>query len=107
MLALGQCFQKIKQYSLAIDHYESAIRELPDRDADNKRRALYLAGRLALSRHLNDLEKAEKHLNALASLDFSYKDVAALLDKVRHLRENPDSRDEGENPEPPNSPSEG
>ena len=46
MLALGQCFQQIKQYRLAMNHYESAIQEIPDRDADNKKRALYMAGRL-------------------------------------------------------------
>jgi tetratricopeptide (TPR) repeat protein len=117
MLALGQCFQKIKQYSLAMRHYELAVNEIPDRDVDNKKRALYLAGRLAVSGRVNDLETAEKHLNTLASLDFTYKDVSALLDKVRHLRENPDSREakgpgngasdtEAENPEPPSSPSE-
>jgi tetratricopeptide (TPR) repeat protein len=115
MLALGQCFQKIKQYSLALRHYELAIKEIPDREADNKKRSLYLAGRLALSGHLNDIETAEKHLSTLASLDFTYKDVATLLDKVRHLRENPDSHEEKgledgpsdtetENPEPPSSP---
>ena len=95
MLALGQCFQKIKQFPLAMRHYELAVKEIPDRDGDNKKRALYLAGRLALSQHLNDVEAAEKHLNVLASLDFTYKDVSALLDKVRHLRENPDSREKG------------
>ena len=45
--ALGQCFQEIKQYRLAMNNYESAIHEIPDRDADNKKRALYRAGRLA------------------------------------------------------------
>ena len=29
-------------------HYEAAIQEIPDRDADNKKKAMYLAGRLAL-----------------------------------------------------------
>ena len=53
---------------------------IPDRDADNKKRALYLAGRLAL--FLKNVEIAEKHLTALAGLDFSYKDVSALLDKI-------------------------
>ena len=89
MLALGQCFQQIKQYRLAMSHYESAIQEIPDRDADNKKRALYLAGRLALA--LKDLDAAEKHLTTLAGLDFTYKDVSALLDKIANLRENPES----------------
>ncbi len=89
MLVLGQCFQHIKQYRLAMSHYESAIQEIPDRDADNKKRALYLAGRLAMA--LKDVETAEKHLTTLAGLDFTYKDVSALLDKIARLRENPES----------------
>ncbi len=87
MLALGQCFQQIKQYRLAMSHYESAIQDIPDRDADNKKRALYYAGRLALA--LKDLDTAERHLAVLAGLDFTYKDVSALLDKIAKLRENP------------------
>jgi len=86
MLALGQCFQQIKQYRLAMSHYESAIQEIPDRDPDNKKKALYFAGRLALA--LKDVEIAEKHLSALAGLDFTFKDVPALLDKLAKLREN-------------------
>ena len=89
MLALGQCFQQIKQYRLAMSHYESAIQEIPDRDAENKKRALHLAGRLAMG--LKDFDGAEKYLSALAGLDFAYKDVSALLDKIADLRENPES----------------
>jgi tetratricopeptide (TPR) repeat protein len=89
LLVLGQCFQQIKQYRLAMSHYESAIQEIPDRDADNKKRALYLAGRLAM--HLKDIEAAEKHLSTLAGLDFTYKDVSTVLDKIAQLRENPES----------------
>ena len=89
MLALGQCFQEIKQYRLAMNNYESAIQEIPDRDADNKKRALYRAGRLALA--LKDLETGEKHLTILAGLDFTFKDVSKLLDKIAKLRENPES----------------
>lgn len=92
MLVLGQCFQQIKQYRLAMSHYESAIQEIPDRDADNKKKALHLAGRLAMSPVMNDIDTAEKHLTTLAGLDFSYKDISALLDKIAQLRENPDSR---------------
>jgi tetratricopeptide (TPR) repeat protein len=89
LLVLGQCFEKIGQHRLAMSHYESAIQEIPDREADNKKRALHRAGRLALG--LRDLEKAEKHLATLAGLDFTYKDVSALLDKIAKLRENPGS----------------
>ncbi len=87
MLVLGQCFQQIKQFPLAKRHYEAAIQEIPDHDGDNKKKALYLVGRLTLG--LRDLDAAEKHLSALAALDFTYKDVAQLLDKIAKLRENP------------------
>ncbi len=86
MLCLGQCFQKIKQNRLAKDHYETAIQEIPDRDAENKKMALYLAGKIAM--HLEDLDTAEKHLTALAGLDFTYRDVSALLDSIAQRRDN-------------------
>jgi tetratricopeptide (TPR) repeat protein len=89
LLRLGQCFEQIKQYPLAKDHYEAAIQEISDHDADNRKQALYLAGRLALD--LKDLDTAQKHLTALAGLDFTYKDVPTLLDKIAKLRENPES----------------
>ncbi|MCD4727219.1 MAG: hypothetical protein K8R46_06135, partial [Pirellulales bacterium] len=89
MLVLGECFQQINQLPLAMTHYESAIQELSEREAENRKKALYLAGRLAL--YLRDLAVAEKHLTTLASLDFTYKDVSKLLDKLAKLRENPES----------------
>ena len=85
MLCLGQCFQKIKQNRLAKDHYESAIQEIPDRDAENKKMALYLAGKIAM--RLDDLEAAEKYLTTLAGLDFTYRDVSALLDTIAQRQE--------------------
>jgi hypothetical protein len=51
--------------------------------------ALYHAGRLAL--YLKNLDSAEKHLTELAGLDFGYKDVATLLDKLNKFRENGDA----------------
>jgi tetratricopeptide (TPR) repeat protein len=96
MLALGQCFQGIQQYPLAKRHYEAATQEIPDHDGDNKKKALYLLGRLTYA--LRDLDAAEKHLSALAALDFTYRDVPQLLDKIAKLRENP--------PKPPEKPPE-
>jgi tetratricopeptide (TPR) repeat protein len=84
LLNLGECFRHIKQYRLAASHYELAIQEIPDRDADNKKMALYRAGRLAYD--LKNWEAAEKHLGALAALDYSYKDVSALLDEINQRR---------------------
>ena len=80
MLALGKCFERIKQYRLAMEHYEAAIQEIPERDPENKKKALYYAGRLAFE--LKDRPKAERHLNVLASMDYAYRDVSALLDKL-------------------------
>jgi len=86
LLGLGQCFQAIKQYRLAMNHYQMAVQEIPDRDGPNKKESLYLAAKLALE-ELRELDAAEKHLAALAGLDFAYKDVSELLDKVTRLRE--------------------
>jgi hypothetical protein len=88
LLVLGECFQHVKQYPLALKHFEASIGEIPERDGENRKRALYLAGRLALG--LKKLDVADKHLTALAALDFTYKDVSELLDKLGKLRENPE-----------------
>lgn len=97
MLALGQCFQQIKQYRLAMSHYEDAIKEIPDRDAQNKKLALYLAGRLATA--MKNLDVGEKHLTTLAGLDFSYRDVSSLLDRIGRMRDNQGAADEGPSPQ--------
>jgi tetratricopeptide (TPR) repeat protein len=98
MLALGQCFQQIKQYRLAMSHYESAIQEIPDRDASNKKLALYLAGRLATA--MKDYEVGERHLTTLAGMDFSYRDVSKLLDKIAELRESGAEEEKTEDQQP-------
>lgn len=84
LLALGQCFQQIHQLQLAMTHYEMSIQEIPDREAQRKKEALYLAGKLAAA--LKDFERAEKHLTALAGIDFNYRDVSALLTKVSEAK---------------------
>jgi tetratricopeptide (TPR) repeat protein len=70
-LELGECFQKIKQYQLAM---------LTDRELELRKRALYRAGVLASG--LGDADTARKHLATLAGLDFGYRDVAQRLDKL-------------------------
>jgi len=86
MLALGQCFEKIKQYRLAMTHYEEAVEQIPDREGEHKKAALYRAGRLALA--MKNLDTSEKHLTTLAGIDFGYKDVSQLLDKLAEMRDN-------------------
>jgi len=86
LLRLGQCFHKIQQYPLAATHYEAAVAEISDQDEANKKAVLYSAGSLALE--MGDLAKAEKYLTTLAGMDYGYKDVATLLDKIAKLRNN-------------------
>ena len=83
LLSLAMCFQQLKKYPLAMTHFKQAVDEIPERDLVTRKDALYRAGRLALG--LKDREHAEKYLTALAQLDYGYKDVEALLDKVERL----------------------
>ena len=79
-LELGECFQKIRQFSLAMRSYQTAVESLTDREADLRKRALYRAGVLATA--MDDVDSARKYLSALAELDFGYRDVAERLDKL-------------------------
>lgn len=89
-LELGECFQKIKQYELAMRNYQTAVDQLTDREADLRKRALYRAGVLASG--LGDADAARKHLSTLAGLDFAYRDVAARLDKLGTVNDNKGAR---------------
>jgi tetratricopeptide (TPR) repeat protein len=84
---LGECFRMIKQYQLAIGAYEAALELFTNRDEEAKKHALYWSGKVALL-GTRDLEKADKLLNTLAGLDFSYKDLSVLLDKLQQMRQN-------------------
>ena len=84
-LELGKCFQQIKQYKLASDHYANAVREISDQDDKNKKDALYHAARLELG--LKNYDTAEQYATTLAAMDFGYKDISALLDKIAKNRE--------------------
>jgi tetratricopeptide (TPR) repeat protein len=84
LLELGECFQKIEQYKLALSHYEQAIEACEEPDSEVHRLALYRAGVLATG--LRELDRAERHLTELAGLDFGYRDVSDRLDKITQLR---------------------
>ena len=84
LLELGECFQKIEQYKLALAHYEQAIEACEEPDGQARRLALYRAGVLATG--LRELDRAERHLSELAGLDFGYRDVSDRLDKIAQLR---------------------
>lgn len=38
---------------------------------------------------MNDIDAAQAHLSTLASVDFAYRDVPALLSKIAGLRRTP------------------
>ncbi|TWU20812.1 tetratricopeptide repeat protein [Bythopirellula polymerisocia] len=84
LLELGECFQKIEQYKLALGSYEQALEACDEPDSEIRRLALYRAGVLATG--MRELDRAEKHLTELASLDFAYRDVSDRLDKINKLR---------------------
>jgi tetratricopeptide (TPR) repeat protein len=86
LLALGQCFQQIKQYPLAMKHYQQAVECLDDQQLDYKKKAYYLGAKLALGLKKYDL--AEELASNLAEIDFSYKDVSDLLDKIAERSQN-------------------
>lgn len=85
LVELGECFQHIEQYKLALSHYEQAIEAADDKDSEIYRKALYRAG--VLSTGLEEFDRAERHLSTLASLDFGYRDVAERLDKLAKIRD--------------------
>ncbi len=82
---LGECFQHIEQFRLAMSSYEAAIKAAPEPDSEEHRLARYRAGVLATG--LKEYDTAEKHLTELAAADFSYRDVADRLDKLTQMRE--------------------
>jgi len=84
-LHLGESFQHIRQFRLALSSYEAAIEASDDMQADTRKLALYRAGVLAAE--LGERERAEKHLTRLAAIDFGYRDVADRLDKLAALRD--------------------
>jgi tetratricopeptide (TPR) repeat protein len=84
-LSLGESFQHIRQFKLALSSYEAAIEASDDMHVDTRKLALYRAGVLAAE--LGDRERAEKYLTRLAGVDFGYRDVADRLDKLAALRD--------------------
>lgn len=85
MLHLGECFQHIEQFKLAMTNYEQAVNLIDDQQEDHKKLALYRSGVLAMG--LKDLDKAEHFFTELAAREYGYKDVAERLDKIRQVRD--------------------
>ena len=78
LLELGRCFQMIRQYKLAMTHYHEAVQTLEK--GENKKRALYLAMKLAFT--LENYGQAEEYGHQLAAIDFSYRDLGDLLEQI-------------------------
>ena len=78
LLALGQCFQMIEQNKLAMTHYQDAVSALES--GENKKKALYLAMKLAFA--LEDYGLAESCGHQLAAIDFSYRDLGNMLEQI-------------------------
>ena len=85
MLYLGDCFYAIKQYALAMSHYEQATQDIPDRDQDNKKKAYFKVGKLALG--LKDLARADKYLTTLASMDYQYPRISEMLEHLKRKKD--------------------
>ncbi|MEQ8208505.1 MAG: tetratricopeptide repeat protein [Lacipirellulaceae bacterium] len=89
LLGLGECFQKIEQYKLALSNYEQAVVSAGEDSGESApetlKLALYRAGVLATG--MRELDRAERHLTDLAGIDFGYRDVAERLDKIASLRD--------------------
>lgn len=88
-LNLGECFQQIEQYKLAMSSYKNSVEASEtaistDISDELRKLALYRAGVLAMG--MKELEQAEKWLTDLAALDFAYRDVADRLDKIARIR---------------------
>jgi tetratricopeptide (TPR) repeat protein len=85
LLHLGECFQHIEQFKLAMSNYTQAVEQIPDQQEDAKKSALYRAGVLCMG--MKDWDKAEHYLTELAAREYGYKDVAERLDKIREVRD--------------------
>jgi tetratricopeptide (TPR) repeat protein len=84
-LNLGESFQHIRQFRLALASYEAAIAAADTMQPDTRKLALYRAGVLAAE--LSEPSRAEKYLTELAAIDFGYRDVADRLDKLAQMRD--------------------
>jgi tetratricopeptide (TPR) repeat protein len=96
LIRLAECFRAIKEFDLAMRHNEQAVEEIPDREQETKKEAYRQAGKLAM--YLKDLAKAEKYLTTLASMDYTYKDVAKLLAHLQKLKDEQDKKGGGQPP---------
>lgn len=77
---MGMCLQQQKEYQQAMQAYRSALKGDHEPPVEIKKKALYLAGRLAIG--LKDHENGRKYLQEVHDLDPHYRDTGELLDKL-------------------------
>jgi tetratricopeptide (TPR) repeat protein len=80
VLEMGECWQKLKQFSKAFQCYQWAIQQSSEADGDHRKRALYRGAVLADATQQKEL--ARQWLSTLVSIDPHYKDAATRLDKL-------------------------
>lgn len=91
-LELGECFQQVKRYDLAMQMYEHALAAASEREPEQRKLILYRCGVLAMGigerdKSAESVQKAHKFLSEVAGIDFNYKDVPQRLDKLAKLRD--------------------
>ena len=79
-LHLGESFQHIRQFKLALASYEAAI-EACER-CSWTRKSWPFTGPGSWPPNSKTCDRAEKYLTRLAAIDFGYRDVADRLDKL-------------------------
>ncbi len=79
-LEMGECWQKLKQYSKAMKCYELAIQQSTELDGDRQKMSLYRGAILAQA--LKNVAQAKAWLEELVELDPAFRDAAARLDKL-------------------------
>ena len=84
-LEIGECLQRRKKYSKALEYYlRAADQAQANQQIDVRKLGMYRASLLAAG--LGNPQSAEKTLCELLELDADYKDVQARLDKLRQMR---------------------
>lgn len=79
-LELGICLQQQKNYDKAMQAYREAIADPTELPLEVKKKAFYLAGRLAIG--LKDLENGRKYLEKVYEIDPNYRDAGLLLQNL-------------------------
>lgn len=85
LMALGKCFLKLRQNSLALRQFEKAVARFNLNDTkDQFSECHYMLARLY--EEGKDFDKAETHYTEVLTADFAYKDAHTRLAKIQEER---------------------